>query len=119
MVGGRGNDPEQVELIELRKLIKKKIKEDLTRFEEEIAENIIESTWSTKQANRALTRGTFLLPKIRNNQGTLTFDRGKIIETTKDFFKGLYSDKRLKGNGLAELNKILCNNDDRLSYNKN
>ncbi len=103
---------EQIELIELRKLIKKKIKENLTRFEEEIAENIGESTWSTKQANRALTRGRFLFPKIRNNQCSLIFDRGKIIETAKDFFKELYSDKRLKGNGPAELNEILCNNDD-------
>ncbi len=68
---------EQIELIELRKLIKKKIKEDSTSFEEEIVENIIESTWSTKQTNWALTRGRFLLPKIKNNQCTLIFDRGK------------------------------------------
>ncbi len=104
----------QIELTELRKLIKKKIREDVIRSDEEIAENSIESTWSTKQTNRALNKGRFMLPKIKSKQGTLIFDREKIVESAKDFFKELYSDKRTKDRSPHVLNEMLNNNDDPL-----
>ncbi len=47
-IGEKHSVNEQIELTELRKLIKKKIKEDVIRRDEEIAQIIIKSTWSTK-----------------------------------------------------------------------
>lgn len=42
------NIKEQIELTELRKVIKKKIWEDIKKFENKLTQEIIESTWSTK-----------------------------------------------------------------------
>jgi len=54
---------EQIELVELKKLIKKRIREDIRRFEETIISDIIEDTWSTRKTRKALTGGSRSSPK--------------------------------------------------------
>ncbi len=48
------------------KKTKKRIREDVITSDEEIAEIIIESTWSTKHTNWPLNKGKFMLPKLKN-----------------------------------------------------
>lgn len=54
----------QIELMETKKLIKIKIREDIRKFNEEIISEILEDSWSTKKTQRALADGVNLLPKI-------------------------------------------------------
>jgi len=84
------NVSEQLELVELKKLIKKKIQEDLKSYNEQVAREIIESTWSSKKTKKALSLGQNLLPRIKNKEGEEISDRDKIVEIATNFFENLY-----------------------------
>ena len=51
---------DQIELVELKKLIKRKIREDIRNFEEAVMTEIIEETWSTRKTKKVLTGGQCL-----------------------------------------------------------
>ncbi len=95
---GTLNKKEQIELIEIKKLIKKKIKNDLYNFDQEMAKSIVESTWSTRQVKKALAKGRCLLPKIKNKQGKLIYNRELIAKTVTEYYQDLYADTGMKLN---------------------
>lgn len=82
---------DQIELVELRKLIKKKIREDVAKFENEVTIGIIESSWPTRQVKKALSKGKILLPGLKDKAGNLITDREGIVRLATEFYSGLYS----------------------------
>ncbi len=54
---------ERSELITIKKLTMKKIKEDVYNYEREIANSIIESTWSTRQTRKLLVKANIYYPE--------------------------------------------------------
>ena len=71
----------------------------MRNYEQEIAQEIIETTWSTKKARKALMNGTKILPKIKCKDGNDTANRDRISKEVSDFYRVLYSDDRLLGDG--------------------
>lgn len=69
------NVKEQIELIQLKKTIKKKVREDQRNFNELTAREIIESTWSTRKVKRVLANNRKLLPKLLKEKGEAISDR--------------------------------------------
>ena len=82
---------DQIELVELRKLIKKKIREDINRFENEVTTEIIESSWSTRKVKKALAKGNALMPGLKDSRGNLIRDREGIVNLATEFYSSLYS----------------------------
>jgi len=103
---------EYLELVEIKKLIKKKIREDLRKHNEQVAREIIESTWSTKKTKKVLALGQNLLPRIKNKEGVEIFDRDKIVEVASSFFKNLYKDPRDTGGSLDLWHNLVRNHQD-------
>ena len=83
---------EPIELTELNKIIKRKIREDVRNFEVELAEEIIENTWSTRKAKKALANSTKILPRIKSKAGKVTSNREEINEIASNFYRSLYDD---------------------------
>ena len=85
---------EQVEITELNKTIRKMIKEDQRKFNEETAREIIESSWSTRKVKKVLSSGRRLLPKLLNLKGEVVSDRTQVAEIATKFYSSLYCDER-------------------------
>ena len=94
-------------MVEIKKTIKKKIREDLRTFDEHTAKTIIESTWSTRKVKRALANGRNLLPELANEKGEKISDRNRIAEMVTSFFSALYKDHRGLGNHPPEWRKLV------------
>lgn len=74
----------------INNLIRKKIKEDLRNYRENLVKNILESTKSVKKIRAELSYGKHWLPSLTNTQGeSITIRKDLILEAT-DFFRKLY-----------------------------
>ncbi len=58
-----------IELTELNKLIKKRIREDVEKFDFEQIKSIVELSGSTKKVRAILSKGKYMLPKIKRKDG--------------------------------------------------
>ncbi len=105
----------QSELIPIKNVIKKKIKEDVYNYEQEIAKSILESTWPTRQTRKALSKGKYLLPRIKNEVGQKFANREKIVEIATRFYQNIYTDRRattIDTNDSKEWQSHLINHDE-------
>ncbi|KAL1463850.1 hypothetical protein WDU94_015550 [Cyamophila willieti] len=84
---------EKVEHCELRKLAKKKIKEDLHNHELQIINKFLESTGSTKRITKEISevKKNWIL-KLANKQGIIKTERNEIAEIATLFYEELYND---------------------------
>jgi len=92
-------------------LIKRKIREDVRKFNDEITEEIIEKTWSTKKVGKTLSEGICLLPSIKDRNGTTIYDRSRIVEEATCFYEDLYKDSRSLGDSSDNWREHVQNND--------
>ncbi len=58
-----------IETTEMRKLIRKKVKEAIKRYEDEMVRNPIKECRSTKKIKKALNTGKSLLVKLKDGNG--------------------------------------------------
>jgi hypothetical protein len=86
---------EKVELVELRKLVKRKIREDIRNYNNEITRDIIESCWSTRKMRNELREEIGLVTNLKDEGNRNRYDREKIINIATQFYKKLY-EKREK-----------------------
>lgn len=83
---------EKIQIVELNKLTRKEIRNTIKNYNNKIATEIIEGTWSTKKAKKALSTGKPLLVKLKKEQnGKLIFNRVELVELAADFYAKLYS----------------------------
>lgn len=83
---------EKIEHCEIRKLTKKKIREDINRYEDDIINRIMITTGSTKRIKQELsnTKNTWI-NKLRKEDGTTTTNREEIVEVATRYYEKLYS----------------------------
>lgn len=81
---------ENVELVELRKLARKRVRSDLRKAEEGTVKEIIESSGSTKKMKKELNEFRGLIPKMRNERGIQVYGREEIIDVATNFYSKLY-----------------------------
>ena len=87
------SEGERIELTELQKTIKREIRKDIRRYEEEKIMDIIDDSGSTKKLKKALNRGQYLITRMRNEKGESTGRREDILEVTTRYYENLYGFK--------------------------
>ncbi len=87
------NSRDKIELSELSKLTKKKIRTDILNFIKNKISEIIESTWSTKKAKKTINNNKNLIIKIQNEEGELEYSRTGLVQLATNFYRDLYDRK--------------------------
>ena len=85
---------EKIEATELNKLIRKKQRNDLRKHKATTIQRVIEQGKSSKMAKRQLNRGRLQFTSVLEEDGTLTTDRERIVERSREFYEKLYSSTR-------------------------
>ena len=85
---------EKIEATELNKLIRKKQRNDLRKHKATTIQRVIEQGKSFKMAKRQLNRGRLQFTSVLEEDGTLTTDRERIVERSREFYEKLYSSTR-------------------------
>ncbi len=81
---------ERIELIELRKTVKKLVREDLQNAEERLIREIIEKTGSIKMMKKESSGYQNLIPKVKNDRGEKVYGREGIVKIATEFYGKLY-----------------------------
>ena len=84
-------DREKVEIVELNKLIRKKQKQDLRKYRTSTIQEIIKQGRGFKMAKRKLNRGRLQFTGVLEEDDTVTTDRKRIVERSREFYENLYS----------------------------
>ena len=95
----------KIEATELNKLIRKKQRNDLRKHKATTTQRVIEQGKSFKMAKRQLSRGRLQFTSVLEEDGTLTTDRERIVERSREFYEKLYSSTRSRGGGIATVYK--------------
>ena len=85
---------EKIEATELNKLIRKKQRNDLRKHKATTIQRVVEQGKSFKMAKRQLNRGRLQFKGVLEEDGTLTTDRERIVERSREFYEKLYSSTR-------------------------
>ena len=85
---------EKIEATELNKLIRKKQRNDLRKHKATTIQRVIEQGKSFKMAKRQLNRGRLQFTSVLEEDGTLTTDRERVVERSREFYEKLYSSTR-------------------------
>ncbi len=86
---------ERLELRELRKLVRRKIRQDIKYFEESTVEEIIKNSGSIKLARKQIQRGSHMFIKLKDNEGEIKYVREEISDIASAFYKNLCMDNRV------------------------
>ncbi len=78
---------EKVEIRELQKLVRRKVREDIRRYDESKIVNIIEDIWSTRKVKKELSVGRTMINKIKDKNGKLVKDRKRILQNIRKGFE--------------------------------
>lgn len=84
------------EYTELNKLIRKKIKQDTHKHNEEIIERTTEENKSLKVLRRKLNNNINVINQLKSDNDTITNDRKEIIEIIAKYCENLYNSKAKK-----------------------
>ncbi|KAI5726940.1 hypothetical protein M8J76_011469 [Diaphorina citri] len=85
---------EKIEHSELRKLTKKKIREDIQKYEEDVISKIMEATGSTKKIKREISNvKASWIHKMKREDGTITTNREEILEEATKYYENLYKNE--------------------------
>ncbi len=88
---------EKIEIVELQKLIKKKIKQDIWEYDNKKINAILEEDWSTKKVKKEPSEGRNLITKVRNKDGEVVYGRDEIMETITELYENLYHHQETVG----------------------
>lgn len=84
---------EKIEHTEIRKLVKREIKNDIRNYEENIIKEILETTKSTKTIKKELNQTSKCwIQKIEKEDKTVEYNREMIVEEATKFYETLYHD---------------------------
>ncbi len=89
------NRTEQIELCELKKLIRKEIRKDVRKFEQDLIQEIIEEGSSSKKIRKAINNSLNLITSVNENRKygpTKITNRNELVREATEFYKKLYSD---------------------------
>ena len=84
---------EKIEATELNKLFRKKQRNDLRKHKATTIQRVIEQSKSFKMAKRQLNRGRLQFTCVLEEDGTLTTDRERIVESSREFYEKLLINK--------------------------
>ncbi len=88
---GKMNDLQRkIENIEMQKMIKKRIREDVRKFNDEKIRQIIEESRSTKKVKKELSEGRNMIVKLKKEDGEIEYNREGIVELATKFYEKLY-----------------------------
>ena len=82
---GNGDDKQLIEYAEICKTIKKKAREDIRKYNQEITRETIMTSKSLLKVRRRQKLGQDRLRILLNKQGREIHDQGKIIERIEEF----------------------------------
>lgn len=86
---------DKVELIELSKLIRRKIRQDINNYDTSKILKIMEESNSLKKFRKEIYPHRSLIPKMSDKKGEATHDREKIVNIATQFYGSLYSMEEL------------------------
>src|ERR1700744_526935 len=87
---------DSIEYRNIIKIINKKMRSDLRKYNVQLAENIIEANCNMKVLRSKLMTAKKEIFKLRDKTGTIQSDRSKILNIAKDFYEDLYTSVRPK-----------------------
>ena len=85
---------EKIETAELNKLIRKKQHQDLRNHRTTTIKEVIEQGKGLKMAKRKLNSWRLQFTGVREEDGTVTTDRERIVKRSREFYEKLYSSTR-------------------------
>ncbi len=88
---------EKIEIVELQKLIKKKIRQDIWEYDNDKINAILEEDWSTRKVKKELSEGRNLITNVRNKDGVVVYGRDEIMKTITEFYENLYHNQETVG----------------------
>lgn len=86
-------DQDKIELIELKKLVKKAIKRDITTYRDSIISAELEKKTSTKRINKNLRTYTTWIPSLKLGDQENCHNRIAIQKKAKEYYQVLYKSK--------------------------
>ena len=89
-----GDDKQRVKYAEICKTVKKKAKEDIRKYNEEIIRDTIMTSKSRRKVRRTQKLGQDRLITLREKQGKEIHDQDKIIERIEEFYTELYDSEQ-------------------------
>ena len=81
---------EKIELVELYKLTKKEIRNDIKAYNHQKIKDIIEDNGSTKKMRRDLKEERRFMANLKDNKGKMRVNRDEIVEVVTKFYEDLY-----------------------------
>ncbi len=86
---------DKIEIRELQKLVRRKVREDIRRYDERKIVNIIEDSWSTRKVKKELNQGRTMINKMKDKNGKLVKDREGILQMVTEFHEDLHGGKAI------------------------
>ncbi len=84
-----------LELTELNRTIRRKVRQDIKNYDFEIVQETIEESWPTKKVKKFIKKGQYLLSSIKSvAQNILIYNRQEIVKEASKFYLELHSDDR-------------------------
>ena len=109
---GMKNTEQRLELNMLHRLVRREIRQDIRRYEELRAIEIINESGSTRKVNRELTKGYKIINKLKNEVGILKTGKKEVMEIATDYYRKLYdTQENEEGNRLAR-EKVMKNDNE-------
>ncbi len=75
---------------EMQRLVKKRIREDVRKFNEEKIRQIIEESRSSKEVKKELSEGRNMILKLKKEDGIVEYNREGLVEKVTKFDEKLY-----------------------------
>ena len=83
-----------MELTEVQKLIKKKIRKVCGVCKENVTREIIKDTWFTRKLRKELNTGCNILTRVKDKEGNRATKRKKIMNAITKFYKKLTANQQ-------------------------
>lgn len=99
----------EVEFAETRKLVKKKIRQDIDEFNEKLVEDVVENNKSLRKAKQVISQGKNWISSMKKSDGTEVTRRTEIMETCTEFYRNLYASPKNKTDFIDEEDILLQN----------
>jgi len=84
------NHIKRIEYIELNKTVRKKMREDVRRYNEKLVRNTIEENRSLKKTKQQLMIGKKQIIAVKRPDGTVSRNKEEIIKIFENFYRELY-----------------------------
>ena len=96
----------RIEYIDVNKTLRKKIREDVRRYNENFVRNTIEENKGLKKTKQQLMIGKTQIMAVKRPDGTVTRNKDEIIKIFETFYRELYYSDEELGNEDSEENDV-------------